>query len=241
MTQVREIVRDALGHLRVLDAAGNVSAIDMRDALRALNLLGRRWAANGLLETWTDATEPTDTLTAPATAEEPLGFNLALRMRPRYGTALDEDIMALANAGIMSLWRDRIAPADTARTVGNIIFRALRMLVQGGTFPDQFSAPGAVTALNAMMQRWEANGLALGWYAVAALADELVTPPEADEPMAANLAVRLQPEYGAQLSPAVLGLADGGLAALRRDVKVASPMRFRDVGRHYNVRTDGYE
>lgn len=241
MTQVADIVRDALGHLRVLDAAGNVKPIDMRDALRALNLLGRRWAANGLLEEWTDATEPTDTLTAPEIAEEPLSFNLALRLRPRYGTQPDEDVLALASAGIMALWRDRIAPADTDRTVGNIIFRSLRMLVQGGTFPDQFSLPAAITALNAMLQRWEANGLSLGWSAASDLADELVTPPEADEAIAANLAIRLQSEYGAQLSPTVVGLAEGGLAALRRDVKVSSPMRFHDGGRHYNVRTDSYE
>jgi hypothetical protein len=241
MAQVRDIVRDALGHLRVLDAAGNVSAIDMRDALRALNLLGARWAANGLLPSWTNAVEPTDTLTAPEIAEEPLSFNLALRLRPRYGTAMDEDIVGLAGAGVMALWRDRIAPEDTARTVGNTIFRALRLLVQGGTFPDAFTVPGALLALNAMLQRWEANGLALGWSPVAAIADDLPAPPEADEAISTNLAVRLQPEYGAQLSPVVMGLAEGGLAALRRDVKVANPMCLDRARGGYDIRTDSYE
>lgn len=354
MAQVNDIVRDALGHLRVIDAGAPVKPIDMRDATRALNLIGRRWAKNGLLETWTDVAEPTDTVPVPDTAEEPLAWNLAIRMRSNYGVEVPEEVgllaiqgvvdlwrdriapdslartvgsivlralrmlvrggsppdtfdlegaliaynamlarwqenglapdwtaassiadaletpatadeaiaanlairlapeyrselppavVSLAESGLVSLWRDRITPANGARTAGAIILRALRMLVTGGTFPDQFNLSGALTALNAMLQRWEANGMALGWSAAASVDDELPTPPEADEAIAANLAVRLQPEYGAKLSPAVLGLADGGLAALRRDRMVEMPLVL-DCAFHsgrYNAYTDSYE
>ena len=106
MTQVRDIVRDALGHLRVLDAAGNVSAIDMRDAIRALNMMMRRWEADGLAMGWSDVAEPTDNLPAPPEAEAAIGYNLAIQMRPRYGTAIDPDIIALAQGGLGALRRD---------------------------------------------------------------------------------------------------------------------------------------
>lgn len=108
MTQVQEIVRDALGHLRVLDGAGTISAIDMRDALRALNLLVRRWEANGLALGWSDVSEPTDTLPAPAEAEEALGYNLAVRLRARYGVPIEPDVVGMAQGGLAALRRDRI-------------------------------------------------------------------------------------------------------------------------------------
>lgn len=108
MTQVNDIVRDALGHLRVLDANAPVKPVDMRDAIRAMNLMLRRWEANGLALGWSDVSEPTDTLPLPPEAEEAVGYNLAVRLRARYGVQIDPDIVALASAGLSALQRDRI-------------------------------------------------------------------------------------------------------------------------------------
>ena len=108
MTQVNDIVRDALGHLRVLDANAPVKPVDMRDAIRALNLMVRRWEANGLALGWSDVSEPTDTLPLPPEAEEAVGYNLAVRLRARYGVQIDPDVVALAGAGLSALQRDRI-------------------------------------------------------------------------------------------------------------------------------------
>lgn len=113
MAQVQDIVRDALGHLRVLDAAGNVSAIDMRDAIRALNLMLRRWEADGLALGWNDVAEPTDELPLPQEAEEAVGYNLAMRLRSRYGKSLQTlvDVAALADSGLSAILRDRLVAA----------------------------------------------------------------------------------------------------------------------------------
>lgn len=108
MAQVKDIVRDALGHLRVIDANVPVKPIDMRDAIRALNLMVRRWEADGLALGWSDVAEPTDALPLPPEAEEAVGYNLALRLRARYGVQVDPDIVALASAGLSALQRDRI-------------------------------------------------------------------------------------------------------------------------------------
>lgn len=108
MAQVQDIVRDALGHLRVIDANAPVKPIDMRDAIRALNLMVRRWEADGLALGWSDVAEPTDALPLPPEAEEAVGYNLALRLRVRYGVQIDPDLVALADAGLLALQRDRI-------------------------------------------------------------------------------------------------------------------------------------
>lgn len=114
MTQVQEIVRDALGHLGVLDANGAVKAIDMRDAIRALNMMVRRWEANGLALGWSDVSDPTDTLPVPPEAEQALGFNLAVRLRPRYRVPLEADVIGMAAAGLSELRRDRIVEMPLA-------------------------------------------------------------------------------------------------------------------------------
>lgn len=106
MTQVASLVRDALGHLGVLDANGAVAAIDMRDSIRALNLLMRRFEADGLPMGWSDVEEGADTLPLPAEAEEAVGYHLAIRLAPRYRVALTPEIFAMALLGMTSLQRD---------------------------------------------------------------------------------------------------------------------------------------
>lgn len=121
MTQVADILRDALGHLKVQDANSAIKAIDARDGIRALNLMLRRWEANGLALGWTDVSNPDDVLPLPAEAEEAVGYNLALRLRARYGTSLDPDVIEFAREGLSALRRDRMVemPLSPDRSCGH--------------------------------------------------------------------------------------------------------------------------
>lgn len=106
MTQAIDILRDALGYLRVQDASAPVEDTDARDGLRALNMMLRRWEANGLTLGWSDISAPEDVLPLPAEAEEAVGYNLAVRLASRYGVDLTPDIAAMARDGLAALRRD---------------------------------------------------------------------------------------------------------------------------------------
>lgn len=114
-------------------------------------------------------------------------------------------------------------------TAGDIVSRALRLL----TVLDPHEAAEAedfetgAAALNAMCARWEADGLALGWSPVRNPLDPLPSPPEAEEALAYNLAVRLRPEYNVDLKPDIVGIAREGLSALLRDRLVEMPLTMR--------------
>jgi hypothetical protein len=69
-------------------------------------------------------------------------------------------------------------------------------------------------ALNAMMRAWEADGISLGWSDVAAATDAVPTPPEADEAIGANLAIRLAAKYGKQPDGSVVAIATNGVSML---------------------------
>lgn len=134
-------------------------------------------------------------------------------------------------------------------TAAQIVGRALRLLrvVDPNEAPEAEDFETARVALNSMLRRWEANGLALGWQDVQNPADELAIPAEADQAVAFNLAVMLRAEYGVTLDPDVFTMATDGLADLRRDMLVANPLvlvpRMPRTGR-YNIYTDscdGYE
>jgi hypothetical protein len=109
MTQVSSIVRDALLHLRVQDAAEAVDAQAMQDAIRALNGMMQRWEADGVSVGWTDVSAPDDALSAPSEAEEAISYNLAVRLRARYGVAIDPDVIQMATDGLAALRADVIA------------------------------------------------------------------------------------------------------------------------------------
>lgn len=83
----------------------------------------------------------------------------------------------------------------------------------------------ATLALNAMMRRWEADGISLGWQPVQNPSDELPIPEEAEEAVAYNLAVRLAPEYGVDVPPVVGRGAVEFFNDLMRDQMVATPIR----------------
>jgi len=203
-------------------------------------MLGR-WEASGLLAATTPVSGPDDVLAVPEQSLEAIAYNLALRLRALYGATLEPDIAAAAEGSVKGLWRDRLAPADGDRTVGSIILRALRLLANGGGFPDSFTLTGAIMALNAMMRRWEANGIPVGWSDVAAVADDVPAPTEADEAIVYNLAVRLSSEYGQSVTPAIAAQARDGYTAVIRDVYTAMPpILMVDQPRPQNWSGSGY-
>ena len=132
-------------------------------------------------------------------------------------------------------------------TASDIVSRALRLL----TVLDPHEAAEAedfetgTLALNAMCARWEANGMAIGWSPIVNPADDLPCPPEVEEALAYNLAVRLRPEYNVQLAQDVIEIAKEGMRALMRDRLVEMPLRMRNRlsnrlsnGDRWNIVTD---
>lgn len=128
-------------------------------------------------------------------------------------------------------------------TVVGLISRSLRLLgvLDAGQAAEGDDYVTARDVLNAMLARWEANGLALGW-SDALVADADVTlPAEAVEAVAYNLACKLAPEYGVPVREDVVTDARDGLAALRRDRLVEMPLTscsdLPSAG-HWNIYTD---
>jgi len=111
--------------------------------------------------------------------------------------------------------------------VENLIARSLRLIqvidpLQSVKAQDMETG---IFALNAMMARIEADGTALGWSPVVNPSDELPLPVEAEQAIAANLAIVVAPEYGVTPLPTIQAMALQGMEALLRDVAVATPIR----------------
>ena len=113
--------------------------------------------------------------------------------------------------------------------VAQIVTRALRLLraLDANEAAEAMDMQTAIQALNALMHRWEANGLRLNWVDVSGPEDVMPTPSEAEQAISFNLAVTLRPEYGAPLEPDVVEAAANGLNELRRDNYVARPITVR--------------
>lgn len=114
MSKVVEIVRDALSHLRVIDADQATDPIDVRDGIRSLNLMMRAWEAENLPLGWYDVTGPDEDMPTDIAFDEAIGANLALRLRARYGATIDADVVQLANDG-KALVSATCAAAEYAR------------------------------------------------------------------------------------------------------------------------------
>lgn len=111
--------------------------------------------------------------------------------------------------------------------VESVIARALRLIQVINPRQPVHAADmqTAIGVLNGMMARWESNGLALGWSPVENPSDELPVPPDAEMPVAYNLAMLLAPEYGTDPIRTVVMYAQEGYSALLREQMVATPIR----------------
>lgn len=243
------IVLRALRLLGVIGTGPMPNNVDISTGLRALNDMVNDWQSSGLVLAWANVATPADALPSPAYADEPMTYNLALRIAPEYQSPPSEAVAAIAQSGMATLWRARLQDTTLTHTVAGVVLRALRLLnvIGEAKIANNIDLSTGIRALNAMVGRWEANGLALGWQPVAALTDLLPAPTEADDAITYNLALRLAPEYAAQPSPVVVQSASECLADLRRDVVVNNPIKythtsapagFSRAGR-WNIYTDG--
>lgn len=82
-----------------------------------------------------------------------------------------------------------------------------------------------IAVLNQMMQRNEANGLALGWQPVSSPEDVMPIPDEAEMPLQYQLAVSLCPRYGVEPMAMVVGVGSSLMNDLLRDQMVATPIQ----------------
>lgn len=99
MTQVAQIVQDALLELRVIGSNEAPDDDDARDCVRSLNTMMREWEVDGVSLGWTDVADVTDTLPVPPEAEGALTYNLAVRMAAQFGKELRPDTLQKADAG----------------------------------------------------------------------------------------------------------------------------------------------
>lgn len=114
MTAVATVIRDALIGLGVLASTEAPEAQQSEDAIRALNLMMRRWEATGIAVGWVDVTSPDDDLPVPPEAEEAVGFSLQMKLAPAYRVQVRPDVIEFARAGLAALQAD-IASRDAAR------------------------------------------------------------------------------------------------------------------------------
>jgi hypothetical protein len=100
-----------------------------------------------------------------------------------------------------------------------------------------------LVGLNAMLIRWEADGLNMGFSAMSNAGSTIRIPVENEEAVTFNLAVVMAPEYPAlPLSAYVVEKAREGLLALERDVIRPEPVCFDLPGSEaigsYDINTD---
>ncbi|MCC8492287.1 packaged DNA stabilization gp4 family protein [Xanthomonas citri] len=130
-----------------------------------------------------------------------------------------------------------------AEIVGGAL--ALLRVVDAAEAPEAEDMATGISAMNMMMSRWEANGYSVGWSPVATSSDDMPSPPEADEAIMYNLAVRLRARYGANLEEDVFGEARRLKSDVLADVFSANPMEMErglpGLRGSYNIRTDGFD
>jgi hypothetical protein len=216
MATAIQIITRALRLCRVIDASEAVEASDAQDAREALNNMGQRWLASGVLSAWSDATGPTSVLLTPASANDALAYGLAMKLAPEYGVELSMLVLEQARAEIRTLWRDRLTAANvTAGTAEDVILRALRLLPTPANLPDVVAMSATLGTLNAMLAEWYEAGIGLPDYSLSALADAIASDIGDREAIAGQLALRIAPEYGVSVPPEVAVLAEQSMGRLR--------------------------
>lgn len=214
MATVHSVVRRALRLVGAQDSDEATSASASQDAIETLNSIGQRWLAIGLLAAWTDVDSPLDTLVTPATADEAIIYELGLRIAPEYGVQPSQTVTDQAGTERRLLWRDRLQSADTT-TANGIILRALRIISNPGFGPDAVSFTGALGTLNALLAEWHEAGIGLPDYSFANLADSLASDAADRDAIAYQLAIRLAPEYGTELSGTAMQSASESMSRMR--------------------------
>lgn len=102
-------------------------------------------------------------------------------------------------------------------TVAQVAAASLkRILVQGADAPfeaDEYQ--DFIFALNNYMLALDAEGVTLGYTEVSDLGDQVTVPTGALRGIIANMAIEVAPDYGGQVSPALVKAARDGLQTMR--------------------------
>lgn len=117
MTEVADIVKDALVLIQVQNPVQPVKPQDMAAGIRALNRMCGRWEADGTSLGWSNVSSPGDTLPAPEEAEEAIVYNLAVRLAPRYGV----EPMSTVGGPAISFYQDLLRDQAVATPMQAIV------------------------------------------------------------------------------------------------------------------------
>lgn len=106
MTTATEIVTAALGKLLVRSADVPLEADELQDGIAALNRMMAAWNLSAL--SWTAVTSGSDTIASPAYAEDAQVFDLAQRLAPDYGVALNPALVIARKEAMNEMRRQAI-------------------------------------------------------------------------------------------------------------------------------------
>jgi hypothetical protein len=123
-----------------------------------------------------------------------------------------------------------------------IVGRALRLIgvLDPNEPPESQDMQNGMLALNRMLRRWEANGLAMGFQPVSSPSDVLTVPDECLEAIDYQLALRLAPEYDTEPSASVAATATEVFRELKRDRQMEMPMT-QTLDTPHGFRTGKYD
>jgi len=194
MSTARRIISRSMRLIQVLAAGETARAAEAADAMEALNAMLASWSASNLIVPYM----VTETLQVSASP-------VVLSVRPvrivgAWVNDGSQDVLLtiVSQADYLSITdKSRsglpaYAMADDAYPIGSIYLYPV---------PDK---PYALT-----LQRWDALAQ------IGQLDDEIELPGEYTEALAANLAVRLAPEYGTSVSAEVSAMASTALDLVR--------------------------
>lgn len=102
----------------------------------------------------------------------------------------------------------------TAQTIINRALRLCRVL-DSNIAATANECQDALEVLNAMLAEWHEAGVGLPDYSMASLSTALGSDSADSDAVAYQLAIRLAPEYGKELTPLTLGMAESSMARLR--------------------------
>lgn len=102
-------------------------------------------------------------------------------------------------------------------TAASLIRRALLILnvVDAEEATEAIESSDALAVLNAMLAEWYEAGIGLHDYSLSSVTDTLATDAADSEAISYQLAARLAPEYGGQMSPIAVEMAQSTFARLR--------------------------
>ncbi len=103
----------------------------------------------------------------------------------------------------------------TARDLITMSLRSLGVLHSGET-PSAEEANDGLDTLNQMLNSWIYEGIDLEYTTISSLNTELPYPDDHIGPFRWNLALRMAPDYGIGVTPAIAAMAKEGYDQMRR-------------------------